>query len=82
MNYDDPRVIATIKQTVAIKYDAELAMFLEHCRATGLNPFKREVWFVKQNELHAPRRHGGRESRPDYDWCPGIFGGGEQPSDV
>lgn len=50
VNYDDPRVIATIKQTVAIgATDAELAMFLEHCRATGLNPFKREVWFVKQN---------------------------------
>jgi len=26
---------------------AEFAMFREICRATGLNPFKREIWFIK-----------------------------------
>ena len=49
VNFDDPRVIETIKRTVAVgATDAELAMFLEHCKATGLNPFRREVWFVRQ----------------------------------
>jgi phage recombination protein Bet len=49
IDYRSPEVLAVIKQTVAVgATDAELAMFVEHCRATGLNPFKREVWFVKQ----------------------------------
>lgn len=27
--------------------DSEFAMFLEFCKGTKLNPFKREIWFVK-----------------------------------
>jgi len=41
-------MIATLKQTVAQgATDAEFAMFREICNASGLNPFKREVWFIK-----------------------------------
>ena len=48
INYTDPQVLETIRATVAAgATDTELAMFLEHCKATGLNPFKREIWFVK-----------------------------------
>lgn len=48
VNYSDPSVVQTIRETVAIgATDAELAMFLELARATGLNPFKREIWFIK-----------------------------------
>lgn len=27
--------------------DIEFRTFIEFCRATGLNPFKREIWFIK-----------------------------------
>lgn len=37
-----------IKNTVAQgSTDAELGMFLEIAKATGLNPFKKEIWFIK-----------------------------------
>jgi len=48
INYSDPKMIQTLKDTVAIgATDAELAMFSGLCEATGLNPFKKEVWFIK-----------------------------------
>lgn len=48
INYGSREVLQTLKATVAIgATDAEFAMFLEQCKATGLNPFKREVWFIK-----------------------------------
>lgn len=48
IDYGNREVILTLKSTVAIgATDAEFAMFLEQCKATGLNPFKREVWFIK-----------------------------------
>jgi phage recombination protein Bet len=48
LNYDDPRVRETIRQTVAVgATDAELAMFLELAKSTGMNPFKKEIWFIK-----------------------------------
>ncbi len=37
-----------IKNTVAQgSTDAELGMFLELAKSTGLNPFKKEIWFIK-----------------------------------
>lgn len=48
IDYNDQKMIATIKGTVA--KDAtpeEFVMFMELCKASGLNPFKREVWFIK-----------------------------------
>lgn len=48
LNLDDKKVIETIKRTVAVGADeVELSMFLEFCKAAGLNPFKREAWFIK-----------------------------------
>lgn len=50
INYEDKRIIETIKQTVA--RDAtpdEFAMFVQFCKSTGLNPFKKEIWFIKTN---------------------------------
>lgn len=47
-NLTDPKVIETIKKTVAQGADeVELAMFLEFCKSSGLNPFKREAWCIK-----------------------------------
>lgn len=48
INWADKNVIATIKRTVAQgATDEEFAVFAELCRSTGLNPFKREAWFIK-----------------------------------
>lgn len=48
INYDEPSMIATLKATVAQgATDAEFAMFTSFCKTTGLNPFKKEIWFVK-----------------------------------
>ena len=29
---------------------AEFLMFIEFCKATGLNPYKKEIWFIKTNK--------------------------------
>jgi len=51
LDYNDPRLIATIKATVAKGFtDPELAMFIGHCKGTGLNPFKREIWGIKASD--------------------------------
>ena len=48
--------IETIKQTVCKgATDAQLKIFLEVCRATTLNPFLREVWFVPSVGIMAGR---------------------------
>ena len=48
LNYDDPKLVATLKATVAQGLtDAEFVLFAQHCRSTGLNPFKKEVWAIK-----------------------------------
>jgi phage recombination protein Bet len=42
--------LAVLKNTVAKGLNnAEFAMFIEFCKATGLNPFKREIWAIKSN---------------------------------
>lgn len=51
VDYNDPKIIATIKATIAAgATDEELALFIEVCKGTGLNPFKKEVWFIKTKE--------------------------------
>lgn len=48
IDYSDNKIIKTLKETVALgATDQEFSMFAEICKATGLNPFKREVWFIK-----------------------------------
>ena len=40
--------LESLKKTVAIgASDPEIKMFAELCKSTGLNPYKKEVWFVK-----------------------------------
>lgn len=48
INYDDSAVLATLKATVAKDAnDAEFAMFIQFAKSTGLNPWKKEIWFIK-----------------------------------
>lgn len=43
--------LQTLIQTVAKgATPPELALFVEMCRSTGLNPFKREIWFIKTGQ--------------------------------
>ena len=45
--WEQREFIETIKQTVAKgATDAQLKMFIEVCKGTGLNPFLKEIWFV------------------------------------
>lgn len=48
LDWQDATVIATLRHTVAGGLtDPEFLLFAEHCKGTGLNPFKREVWAIK-----------------------------------
>jgi phage recombination protein Bet len=48
MNFEDPAVINTIRTTVAKDAnDQELFMFLHLCKQYQLDPFRKEIWFIK-----------------------------------
>jgi len=52
----DAQMIETVKQTVCKgATDAQLKMFIEVCKATGLNPFLKEIWFVPNVGVMAGR---------------------------
>lgn len=47
IDYSDRKVIDTLKATVAKgTTDHELDMFIQQCKGTGLNPFKKEIWCI------------------------------------
>lgn len=48
INYNDTKVASLIRATIAPTATAEeFGMFIEYCKSTGLNPFKKEIWFIK-----------------------------------
>lgn len=48
IDYSKPQVLKVIRDTVAIgASESEFAMFIQVCKSSGLNPFKREIWFIK-----------------------------------
>lgn len=50
IDYTDISVIDTLRNTVALNATpSELALFVEYCKSTGLNPFKKEIWFIKDH---------------------------------
>ncbi len=50
INYEDNKTLQVIKESVAKNATpAEFSYFLEFCKSTGLNPFKKEIWFIKTN---------------------------------
>jgi phage recombination protein Bet len=50
INYEDNKTLQVIKESVAKDATpAEFNYFLEFCKSTGLNPFKKEIWFIKTN---------------------------------
>jgi phage recombination protein Bet len=57
--YEDREFIDTIKQTVCRgATDAQLKMFVEVCKSTGLNPFLKEIWYVAEKGLIMAARDG------------------------
>lgn len=47
LDYADQTMLQTIKDTVAKgATDAEFRLFVEVCKSTRLNPFKKEVWLI------------------------------------
>jgi len=54
--WESQEMVETIKQTVCRgATDAQLKMFIEVCKATGLNPFLKEIWFVPNVGVMAGR---------------------------
>lgn len=61
LDYSNPKMLDTIRATVAVNAtDAELAMFVAFCESTGLNPFKKEIWFIKTKL----KQWTGQDGRP------------------
>jgi len=47
LDFTSKDMIKTLKQTVAVgTNDAEFAMFSEVCKASGLNPFLKQIWCI------------------------------------
>lgn len=77
--FDDAEMVRTLRETVCKgATDAQFRLFTEVCRATGLNPFIREIWFVpgvgvmagRDGYLAAANRHpmfDGMETLVDRD---------------
>lgn len=54
--WDSREMIDTLKQTVCKgATDAQFRMFVEVCKATGLNPLLKEIWFVQGVGVMAAR---------------------------
>lgn len=48
LDYSDRAVLQTLRQTIAADAtEAEFQMFVAFCQSTGLNPYKKEIWFIK-----------------------------------
>jgi phage recombination protein Bet len=59
IDYDDRKMRETLRQTVAAgATNEELELFCQVCKSSGLNPFKKEVWFIKSKSY--TKRNGDR----------------------
>lgn len=75
IDYSDQALLQTLKDTVAKGANAsEFAMFLEVCKSSGLNPFRKEIWFVKDQRTQAVQMMTGingywsiANSHPEFD---------------
>ena len=71
--YDQEDIVATIKQTVCKgASDAQLRMFLEVCKHTGLDPFLKEIWFVAEKGIIMAGRDGYLRVANEHQMFDGI----------
>lgn len=48
LNFSDKELLHTVQATICPDATPEeFKMFVEFCKGTGLNPFKKEIWFIK-----------------------------------
>lgn len=86
INFRDPETIKTLMATVAQGLSTqEFALFVEHCKSTGLNPFKKEVWAIKAgNRLQIMTGLNGylaiANRHPEYDGMQVEVDNDEKPS--
>lgn len=72
INYSDNKTIQLIRNTIAPTATAdEFGLFIEYCRSTGLNPFKKEIWFIKTPGY---RKKDGTMTAPRVQIMTGING--------
>ncbi len=72
IDYESKEMLETMRQTVAQKAtDPELAMFVQFCKSSGLNPFKREAWFIKPDPY---RNQKGIMVQPPVQMCASANG--------
>jgi phage recombination protein Bet len=66
IQWDDAQLLLTIKETVCRgATDAQFRMFIEVCKATGLNPFLKEIYFVPSVGVMAGRDGYLRKANED-----------------
>ena len=72
INYSDNKTIQLIRNTIAPTATAdEFGLFIEYCRSTGLNPFRKEIWFIKTPGY---RKKDGTMTAPRVQIMTGING--------
>lgn len=75
LDYNNPQVIQTIRDTFARgATPEEFTMFLGLCKGTGLNPYKKEIWFIKtrsgaQIMTGVNGYYAIANNHPQYDGC-------------
>lgn len=64
LDYSSKDMLLTLKQTVAVgTTDAEFKMFIEFCKGTGLNAFKKEVWCIVVPEKTYTDKNGNQKKQ-------------------
>lgn len=62
LDYSDSETLKVLKMTIAHDAtDAEFKMFVEFCKSTGLNPYKKEIWFIKTKEKRFTDKRTGEQ---------------------
>ncbi len=62
LDFNDPAVLNVMRATIAADAtDPEFAMFLAFCKSTGLNPFKKEIWFIKTKAKNFWSKRDGKQ---------------------
>lgn len=65
LDYSNPDVIQTLKSSIAVDATPEeFSMFLAFCQSTGLNPYKKEIWFIKTKAKSFTGRDGNTVNLP------------------
>ncbi len=66
LDFSDAEMLKVLKNTVAVgTTNEEFQMFIGHCKGTGLNPFKKEIWCIKTPGKKYQDNNGEWKQKPD-----------------